>query len=287
MGRRTRDDSMKPMTRRSLASIGILVLLALPALAALAGGPELFGQEAPAAGDRQLIDPAGTTVGTRIRVPAGYARVRVEAGSFQEFLRGQPLKPDGARVEYYDGREKNPAGVYCAVLDRPIRPGDREQCADAIIRLRAEYLFGLKRYAEISFDFVADGLPRRYVDFAGADRSYPKFLKYLDFVFDHANTVSLYGQLTPVGDASGIAIGDVFIQKERAINHVVIVVDMAVNAAGEKAFLLAQSYMPAQETQILVNPSDEAMSPWYPARFSDTLATPEWRFRPARDLRRF
>ena len=31
---------------------------------------------------------------------------------------------------------------------------------------------------------------------------------------------------------------------------------------GEKVFILAQSYMPAQQTQILVNPFDKEISPW-------------------------
>ena len=38
--------------------------------------------------------------------------------------------------------------------------------------------------------------------------------------------------------------------------HVVLIVDMAENDKGEKIFMLAQSYMPAQQTQILINPSD-------------------------------
>ncbi len=156
------------------------------------------------------------------------------------------------------------------------------------MRLRAEYLFAKKRYAEISFNFLSDGQPRRYIDFAGRDRSHATFLKYLDYVFAYANTTSLYRQLKPVTRPADIAIGDIFIQKHRAINHAVIVMDMAAHqTTGEKIFLLAQSYMPAQETQILVNPNDNALSPWYSAHFDEILDTPEWRFYPAKDLRKF
>ena len=49
-------------------------------------------------------------------------------------------------------------------------------------------------------------------------------------------------------------------------------------------FLLAQSYMPAQEIQILRNPVAE--SPWYRAAASGPLPTPEWPFR-YEELRRF
>jgi hypothetical protein len=259
-------------------------------LAVLAAAVPLFALPFCASGDSasDRMDKNGSTVCTRIKTPEGYARVPVSSGSFEEFLRLQPLKPDGARVRYFDGREKDPDGVYCAVVDRAIRPGNIEQCADAIIRLRAEYLFAQKRYSDIGFNFLSDGLPRRYLDFAGGDRTYATFLKYLDFIFARANTTSLYLQLKPVEGLSGIMIGDVFIQNDRPINHAVILMDMAAHErTGEKIFLLAQSYMPAQETQILINPGDPDLSPWYSAHSGEVLETPEWRFYPAKDLRRF
>ena len=60
--------------------------------------------------------------------------------------------------------------------------------------------------------------------------------------------------------------------------HAIIVIDVATNQAGEKIFMLAQSYMPAQQTQVLVNPMDADLSPWYATDFGGTLATPEWNF---------
>jgi hypothetical protein len=42
--------------------------------------------------------------------------------------------------------------------------------------------------------------------------------------------------------------------------------------------MLAQSYMPAQDIQILKNPNDSDISPWYSANFVDKLLTPEWTF---------
>jgi hypothetical protein len=47
---------------------------------------------------------------------------------------------------------------------------------------------------------------------------------------------------------------------------------------GEKLFLLAQSYMPAQDVHVLKNPVDPAFDPWYRLAFGDTLYTPEWTF---------
>jgi hypothetical protein len=74
-----------------------------------------------------------------------------------------------------------------------------------------------------------------------------------------------------------ISIGDVFIIGGSP-GHAVIVVDVATNKNGKKVFLLAQSYMPAQETQILKNFNDASLSPWYSADITDKLRTPEWTF---------
>ena len=76
-----------------------------------------------------------------------------------------------------------------------------------------------------------------------------------------------------------LKIGDVFI-KGGSPGHAVIVVDVAVNeSTGEKVFMLAQSYMPAQEIHVLVNPNDAEFSPWYSADFGEELMTPEWAFK--------
>jgi hypothetical protein len=57
-----------------------------------------------------------------------------------------------------------------------------------------------------------------------------------------------------------------------------MVVDLAVNEnTGEKIFMLAQSYMPAQDIQILKG--DSIGSPWFSANTADNLRSPEWTFR--------
>ena len=57
-------------------------------------------------------------------------------------------------------------------------------------------------------------------------------------------------------------IGDVFI-KGGSPGHAVTIVDIAINPkTNKKVFLLAQSYMPAQEIKILKNPNNSELSPW-------------------------
>jgi hypothetical protein len=57
-----------------------------------------------------------------------------------------------------------------------------------------------------------------------------------------------------------------------------------VERAGSRAFLLVQSYMPAQEIHVLRNPATGL--PWFEAEPGAPLETPEWTF-PPDALRRF
>lgn len=70
--------------------------------------------------------------------------------------------------------------------------------------------------------------------------------------------------------------GDVFIQGGSP-GHAVIVVDVAEGREG-KIFLLAQSYMPAQDIEILENLNNAEISPWFKASEIGILKTPEWDF---------
>ncbi|HKO82672.1 MAG TPA: DUF4846 domain-containing protein [Chitinophagaceae bacterium] len=67
--------------------------------------------------------------------------------------------------------------------------------------------------------------------------------------------------------------GDVFI-KGGFPGHAMIVVDIAQNKKGGKIFMLAQSYMPAQDIHIVKNPMNEKLSPWYEVSDSDEIITP-------------
>ncbi len=75
-----------------------------------------------------------------------------------------------------------------------------------------------------------------------------------------------------------MGVGDVFVQGGLP-GHAAIVVDMAIHVDSKrKVFLLAEGFTPAQDIKILKNPNDDALSPWYPLDFGDTLNTPEWTF---------
>jgi hypothetical protein len=259
---------------------------------------------APAQAQEEVlrIDPQGMTVENRFPPPAGFAREAVPDNSFASYLRRLPLKSHGEQVRLYDGRVKPNPGVYVAVVDLAIGGRDLHQCADAVIRLRAEYLFSRQRYDDIRFRFtcgflaeyshwrrgeriVVSGSSVRWVRTGRPGDDRRSFWRYLETVFAYAGTASLAGELESV-PGGGPGIGDVFIQGGHP-GHAVIVVDAAENReGGRRVFLLAQSYMPAQEIQVLMNPNDSCLSPWYASDFGDILATPEWTFR-ASDRMRF
>ena len=244
----------------------------------------------------------GNTIETRFKPPAGFTRTKVDSTSFTQYLRSLPLKAKGSKVTYFDGRKKANFGVYDAVIDLPIGKRDLHQCADAVMRLRADYLFERKRYSDIHFNFT-NGFKADYSNWKNGKRiivqgnkvfwkqrtspsnSQKNYWKYLEMIFSYAGTASLSKELKPIA-LKDIEAGDVFI-KGGFPGHAVIVVDIAVNAtSGKKMFLLAQSYMPAQELQILKNPNSSKDSPWYSSDFSGNLITPEWVFK-KNELKRF
>lgn len=240
-----------------------------------------------------IINSAGKTIQTRFNVPEGFKRKDVDPASFAAYLRNLPVKPAGSKVKYYDGKIKE-AMVYDAVIDMDIGTKNLQQCADAVMRLRGEYLFAQKSYEKISF-YLTNGFKVDYrewmkgnrIDVNGNETSwknsaspsntYKDFRNYMDLVFTYAGTLSLSKNLHKK-ELSDIAIGDVFIFGGSP-GHAVIVTDMAENAAGEKIFMIAQSYMPAQETQVLKNLDNPAISPWYNLPKGEELITPEWTFR--------
>ncbi|MCC6817679.1 MAG: hypothetical protein IT245_02135 [Bacteroidia bacterium] len=229
-----------------------------------------------------IFDSSASFIAKRYLCPDSFARTSLDTNSFAFYLSHLPLKPMGSLVRNFDGSYKNDY-AYSSVVDMEISPRDLQQCADAVMRLRGEYLYSTKQYGKISFRFLGDGLMHSYKDYSGEDRSYKKFRKYMDFVFTYANTASLIKQLKAI-PFSSMQIGDVLIQKGNPYGHAVIVVDMCVNSKGEKLFLLAQSYMPAQETQILKNPSSQFS--WYSKPIGSAIQTPEWTFDTA-DLHRW
>lgn len=236
-----------------------------------------------------------------IETPAGYKRIAVQNESFAIWLQNLPLKPCDTAVLLFDGTLKSNQSAHFRVIDMDVERGDLQQCADAIIRLHAEFLYSTHNYNSIHFNFTS-GDTARFTDWiqgirpvvtgnsvnwankAELDSSYNNFRKYLRVVMIYAGTLSLSKELTKIENINEMQIGDIFIQGGSP-GHAVIVIDMAVNPeSGGKVFLLAQSYMPAQDVHILKSFDDT--NPWYRLDNDEMLRTPEWTFKKD-DLYRF
>ncbi|QRY60206.1 hypothetical protein BCY89_02370 [Sphingobacterium siyangense] len=227
----------------------------------------------------QFINPDGMTIKSRILLPEGFKRPTYRVEEFGNFLENLPLYPIEQEVHYYNGKIKPRNNIYNSVVKLDIGKRDLHQCADAVMRLRADYLYQQKRYKDIKFNFLSDSKPRTYTSYAKGNYSYPTYWKYLEYVFAYANTASLHDELPNVKTTQEVKIGDTFIQKGSPIGHAIIVVDLAKDSTGKTIVLLAQSYMPAQEIQILNNWNNSTLSPWYDID-QDIIKTPEWTFYP-------
>lgn len=223
-------------------------------------------------GDNILVEPKASVVYqliSDIETPESYTRISVGKGSFAGWLRNIRLKKD-KRVFLYNGSLKPNQSAQFAVVDISVGNKDLQQCADAVMRLRAEYLYLNK-------------MPIAFMDYSGKWYNWKgtgnrnTFDNYLQTVFGWCGSASLDKQLNPVVDFLTIKAGDVFVQGGFP-GHAIIVVDVAINKKGQKVYLLAQGYQPAQDIHILNNPMNGAINPWYSVDTTSLIITPEWRF---------
>lgn len=246
-----------------------------------------------------------TAVGTieeRFPTENGFTRVKLDRHSFGAFLRNLPLAAPNTPVRSYRGdviREGNHPNV-AAVVAIDVGSRDLQQCADAILRLHAEW-----RYAEghrdheykaasgtkLSFGRHAAGMRLRVdgnsLSFVHAARrqepTHALLREWLDDVFGWANTGALArdGKRVAIAD---LRPGDFFVLTGVPYGHAVLVLDMAVDTQGRKALLLGQSFVPAQNVHVLrPNPS----SAWFVVNDDDdSVTTPFWEPFPFASLRR-
>ena len=206
-----------------------------------------------------------------IPLPGGFERVAADPGTFGAWLRNRELKKNKT-VYLYNGQPKYNQTAQFAVLDISTGDKDLQQCADAVMRLRAEYFFEKKAFDSIVF---FDNNSTAYHFSPPYNRE--NFSIYLSRVFGMCGTASLSKQLKHVGSISEIKIGDVLI-RGGSPGHAVIVMDEATDGSGRKIYMLAQGYMPAQDIHVLKNPLYGFLSPWYLVNDRPLIQTPEYTF---------
>jgi len=244
-------------------------------------------------GQKSWIEPLQSTIEGRILLPEGFERKK--GNSYGEYMRALPLLADGSFVYLYNGNEKSNQNNHVAVLDIDVGTKDLQQCADAALRIRCEFLFQSGDFEGINYHLTngdefpyssyrdgyrlqVEGNQTSLVKTADRDESYEGFRKYLEVLYTYAGTISVQAESSLI-QVEAMEIGDIFIIGGSP-GHCVIVMDICENVQGEVKFLLGQSFMPAQEIHILKNPNSE--SPWYSVdEIEYPFETPEWTFKEA------
>ncbi|MCJ7933262.1 MAG: lipoprotein [Chryseobacterium sp.] len=219
------------------------------------------------------------TIRERFSPPEGYEWIEEKPNSFGSFIENFKLKPYDSQIMKYDGTPISTQHLHEAVFDIDTGNKDLQQCADAVIRLRAEYLYAVKKYDEIQFHFTSGDLfswrdykngTRAFVSgnsvsfrkTADVDDSYQNFRNYLDLIFNYAGTISLHQETKPVPSNSDLKTGDIVISPGSP-GHVVFIAGVCKNKEGKRLFLLGEGFTPAQSVHLLSNPYDKNISPWY------------------------
>jgi hypothetical protein len=220
--------------------------------------------------------------------------VKPSIHSWQGWL--QHLPETKGDIVDYRGKAISNQSKHFALLRFDVGSRDLQQCADALIRLRAEFLFGESRFDEISFRFTS-GERFSYTNFLAGKRpaatssrntvytvttspnNHESLRKYLDIVYTYTNTIALERDLKPATD---FAVGTIVVHGGSP-GHCFMIIDESKNEKGQKVFKLAEGYMPAQTIYVLKNPEDD--SPWH-LLSKDRITTASYDFK-SFELRKF
>tara|TARA_R110000796_G_C14412384_1_gene418911 strand:- start:113 stop:811 length:699 start_codon:yes stop_codon:yes gene_type:complete len=211
------------------------------------------------------------TISNTFNIPDGYKRL--QNTGYANWIISQPIKTK-EKVFYYDGNIKTGLNtIYIAKFDYDIGKRDLHHCADAAIYNNAKYLYDSKQFNKIAYHFT-DGTLYKY--------NQTSFIKYITKIWIYAGSWSIKKYDTKPVDIKNIQAGDIFIVGGFP-GHVVSVVDVVISDKGHKKYMLSQSYMPAQEQHILLNPKGGL---WYDINLAEDVKTPQYTFK-INELRRF
>lgn len=213
---------------------------------------------------------------------------KLKQDSWQQFLQNLPVVQ--GQVVDYRGIPVTNQGKAAAIVNYDVGNKDLQQCADALIRLRAEYLFSRQRYREIRFEFTSGQL-YSFSDYCEGIRPLPKgnqvvfsltttptkisyaaLRKYLDIVYAYAGTISLTRELKA---ATTLTVGTVII-KAGSPGHCCMVIDEATTSTNGKVYKLVEGFTPAQSIYVLKNPNDG--SEWHTLKEEEPIRTSSYSF---------
>ena len=198
-------------------------------------------------------------------------------GSWAYFLQHLPERKGD--ILDYRGRPIANQEKHFALISYDVGTKDLQQCADALIRIRAEWLFSQKRFDEIGFHFTSgafyswvawcQGIRPVFENHGGRQsfvkaaapkaKTHASLRSYLDIIYAYSGTVSLCKELKPTDK---LDIGTVIIYPGHP-GHCCLIVDRGVRDGKDTVYKLVEGYMPAQSIYMLANPYEPDLSPWY------------------------
>jgi hypothetical protein len=250
--------------------------------------------------DDASIEPLNAidSLQARFAPPPGHERVTLAKHSFGAWLRTLPLAASDQPVRANDGRVIVEAGdrYLAAVSTLDVGKHDLQQCADAIMRLHAEWLWSRGRAHDASYPtgatpigwtrYLRGEIPHpkgrsfRWDERGKQPNTHASYRRYLDVVFSWANTGSLALRSGKPSRAD-VRPGDFFVLPGSP-GHAVLLLDIAHDGQGRRVALIGQSFMPAQSFQVLRPNADQS---WFELE-DGGVDTPYWRRFPWTSLRR-
>jgi hypothetical protein len=208
------------------------------------------------------LSQSQTIIGEIFLPSKEYHRIGIEQNSFAEYLRELPLKNKGSEViNYRGGVFKSDFDTSVAfVVDLDIKGRRLEQCMDILVRLYAEYLWGVKQIRNFTLPLPGGywlkwqdwksglrpffkGIDVSMIKSDHPDSSYNAFKNYLNTVYSESHTQQFYHNYQPL-ERTKVQIGDIIIKKGTK-GHAVMIVDMAKNEHGNLIALLGNGDTPA------------------------------------------
>lgn len=261
------------------------------------------GENSNSSTKENLVKTSQNTIKSRFSAPKGFHWIESAPNSYGDFIENFKLQPYGTQILKYDGNPISTQHLHDGVLDIDIGTTDLQQCADAIMRLRAEYLWKEKKEDEIQFHFtsgdlmtwtaykngirpIVNGNKVNMRQQANPDGSYENFRKYLDLIFTYSGTISLNKETHPITKNEDLKTGDI-LNTPGSPGHVVFIAGVCENEKGDRLYLLGEGFTPAQSIHILKNPWRPSQSPWYSLEVNESeTKTARYLFKPT-NFRRF
>lgn len=232
----------------------------------------------------------------RFPPPTGYKIIPEASTSYPAFIQSLPLMKAGTKIQDYKGNLINDQKYHVAVMDIDIETSGLIQCADILMKLRAEYLFQNNKSDQIKFHFTSGDLflwsnylkgftpnvQNNHVSFSKNQPRKPtqsNLEKYMQYIYQYCGTVSLAKETNKITNPKSIRCGDMIITPGSP-GHAAFICNRAINKKGDMVYLIAQGFTPSQSIHIITNLENPSISPWYKLKINqNTLNTPRYIFK--------